>query len=146
MSSIKDLLKDLKADNMLVKSVETKEYREKVCEKCGKTMSSYHSLWRHKNKCLTDRRILPQCEKSGTINSEPLRVKVQDDHRNKIPILKLKWNGSMWQRDSSCEKWYYKMKLGRDLDNLIRKRAINEEVLNAYQKSYLQIYREMFTD
>ena len=105
-------------------------------------MSSYHSLWRHKKKCTSG------CHQ----NSEPSSVKIQAlaDHkrdcRNKIPILKLKWNGSTWQRDSRCEKWYYQMKLGRDLDNLVRKRAINEDVLNANQKSYLQMYRELFTD
>ena len=83
------------------------------------------------------------------INSEPSLkkdIKVQDDQKRRIPILKLKWNGSTWQRDNSCEKWYYQMKLGRDLDNLVRKRAINEDVLNATQKSYLQMYRELFTD
>ena len=64
----------------------------------------------------------------------------------RIPILKLKWNGTAWQRDNSCEKWYYQMKLGRDLDNLVRKRSINEDVLNSNQKSYLQMYRELFTD
>ena len=117
------------------------------CEKCGKTLSSYHSLWRHKTKCTSGYK--------RTLNSEPtyekgVKVQALADHkrdcRNKIPILKLKWNGSKWQRDTSCEKWYYQMKLGRDLDNLIQKRAINEEVLNANQKSYLQMYREMFTD
>ena len=71
MSSIKDLRKDLKADNMPVRSVENKENRRKACYKCGKTFS------RHKLDC-----------------------------RNKIPILKLKWNGSTWQRDNGCEKWY----------------------------------------
>ena len=134
MSSIKDLLKELKADNM--KSVEKKEDRRKSCEKCGKTLSCYHSLWRHKKICTYKRMI----------NSEPSHKKVQDDQKRRIPILKLKWNGSTWQRDNSCEKWYYQIKLGRDLDNLIQKRAINEEVLNANQKSYLQMYREMFTD
>ena len=142
MSSINDLLKDLKADNMSMKSVEKKEDRRKVCCKCGKTLSCYRSLWRHKKKCTSG------CHQ----NSEPSSVKIQAlaDHkrdcRNKIPILKLKWNGSAWQRDNSCEKWYDQMKLGRDLDNLIRKRAINEDVLNATQKSYLQMYREMITD
>ena len=136
MSSIKDLLKDLKADNMSTKSVEKKKWC--VCEKCGKTLSNYHSLWRHKKKFTSG------CHQ----DSEPSSVKIQDDHkrRNKIPILKLKWNGSAWQRVNSCEKLYYQMKLGRDLDNLIRKRAINEDVLNANQKSYLQMYRELFTD
>ena len=106
MSSIKDLLKDLKADNMSTKSVEKKKWC--VCEKCGKTLSNYHSLWRHKKKCTSG------CHQ----NSEPSSVKIQAlaDHkrdcRNKIPILKLKWNGSAWQRDNSCEKWYYQMKLG----------------------------------
>ena len=144
MSSIKDLLKDLKADNMSVKSAEKKEDRRKACEKCGKTLSSYQSLWRHKKKCTSGYK--------RTINSEPSYEKIQalTDHkldcRNKIPILKLRWNGSTWQRDKSCEKWYYQIKLGRDLDNLVRKRAINEDVLNANQKSYLQMYRELFTD
>ena len=138
MSSIKDLLKDLKADNMLMKSDDKKEDRRRSCEKCGKTLSCHRSLWQHKKKCTSG------CHQ----NLEPSSVKIQDDHkrRNKIPILKLKWNGSAWQRDNSCEKLYYQMKLGRDLDNLIRKRAINEDVLNANQKSYLQMYRELFTD
>ena len=157
MSAIKDLLKELKADNMPTRSVEKKKWY--VCEKCGKNLSNYHSLWRHKKKCTSNHvdglkeSILPRHEKvpSGaerTMNSEPSSVNIQDDHkrRNKIPILKLKWNGSSWQRDRSCEKWYYQMKLGRDLDNLVRKRAINEDVLNATQKSYLQMYREMFID
>ena len=161
MSSIKDLLKDLKADNMSTKNVEKKKWY--VCEKCGKTLSNYHSLWRHKKKCtsnhldgLTDREesILPQDEKitSGAkpLHEKSVNIQPPADHkrdcRNKIPILKLKWNGSAWQRVNSCEKLYYQMKLGRDLDNLVRKRAINEDVLNATQKSYLQMYREMFTD
>ena len=140
MSSIKDLLKDLKADNMLMKSDDKKEDRRRSCEKCGKTLSCHRLLWRHKKKCTS------RCHQ----NLEPSSVKVQDDHkrdcRNKIPILKLKWNGSAWQRVNSCEKLYYQMKLGRDLDNLVRKRAINEDVLNANQKSYLRMFREMFTD
>ena len=123
---------------MPAKGVVKKEGRRKSCEKCGKTLSCYHSLWRHKKKCTSG------CHQ----NSEPSSVKIQAVHkrRNEIPILKLKWNGSAWQRDNSCEKWYYQMKLGRDLDNLIRKRAINEDVLNANQKSYLRMFREMFTD
>ena len=186
---------------MSTKNIEKKKWY--VCEKCGKNLSNYHSLWRHKKKCTSNHvdglkeSILPRYEKvpsgaeqtmnsepssvkiqddqkrhnkipilklkwngsslqyekvpSGAkraANSEPSSVKIQDDHkrRNKIPILKLKWNGSSWQRDRSCEKWYYQMKLGRDLDNLVRKRAINENVLNATQKSYLQMYREMFID
>ena len=136
MSSIKDLLKDLKADNMPAKRVEKKDDRRKSCEKCGKTLSCYRSLWRHKKKCTS------RCHQ----NLEPSSVKVQDDQKRHIPILKLKWNGTVWQRDNRSEKWYYQMKLGRDLDNLIRKRAINEDVLNANQKSYLQMYRELFTD
>ena len=138
MSSIKGLLEELKADNMLMKSDDKKEDRRRSCEKCGKTLSCHRSLWRHKKKCTS------RCHQ----NLEPSSVKVQDDNkrRNKIPILKLKWNGSAWQRVNSCEKLYYQMKLGRDLDNLVRKRAINEDVLNATQKSYLQMYKEMFTD
>ena len=142
MSSIKDLLKDLKTDDMPARSFEKKEDRKKACEKCGKILSSYCSLWRHNKICTSGYK--------RTLNLEPKTyeksVKVQADHKRRIPILKLKWNGSKWQRDTSCEKWYYQMKLGRDLDNLIQKRAINEEVLNTNQKSYLQMYREMFTD
>ena len=138
MSSIKDLLKDLKTDDMPARSFEKKEDRKKACEKCGKILSSYCSLWRHNKICASGYK--------RTLNLEPSRVKVKDDQKHRIPILKLKWNGSKWQRDTSCEKWYYQMKLGRDLDNLIQKGAINKEVLNANQKSYLQMYREMFTD
>ena len=138
MSSIKDLLKDLKTDDMPARSFEKKEDRKKACEKSGKILSSYCSLWRHNKICTSGYK--------RTLNLEPSRVKVKDDQKHRIPILKLKWNGSKWQRDTSCEKWYYQMKLGRDLDNLIQKGAINEEVLNANQKSYLQMYREMFTD
>ena len=126
MSSIKDLLKDLKADDMPARSFEKKEDRKKACEKCGKILSSYCSLWRHNKICTSGYK--------RTLNLEPSSVMVKDDQKRRIPILKLKWNGSTWQRDISCEKWYYQIKLGRDLDNLIRKRAINEEVLNANQK------------
>ena len=136
MSSIKDLLKDLKADNMLMKSDDKKEDRRRSCEKCGKTLSCHRSLWRHKKKCTS------RCHQ----NLEPSSVKVQDDQKHRIPILKLKWNGTVWQRDNRSEKWYYQMKLGRDLDNLVRKRAICEDVLNATQKSYLQMYRQLFID
>ena len=138
MSSIKDLLKDLKADDMPARSFEKKEDRKKACERCGKILSSYCSLWRHNKICTSGYK--------QTLNLEPSSVMVKDDQKRRIPILKLKWDGSKWQRNTSCEKWYYQMKLGRDLDNLIQKRAINEEVLNANQKSYLQMYREMFTD
>ena len=54
MSSIKDLLKDLKADNMLMKSDDKKEDRRRSCEKCGKTLSCYHSLWRRKRNVQVD--------------------------------------------------------------------------------------------
>ena len=134
MSAIKDLLKELKADNMPTRSVEKKKWY--VCEKCGKTLSCNHSLWRHKKICTYKR----------TIDSESSSIKVHHDQKRRIPILKLKWNGSAWQRDDKCEKWYYQMKLGRDLDNLVRKREINEDVLNATQKSYLQMYRKLFID
>ena len=121
-----------------MKSDDKKEDRRRSSEKCGKTLSCHRSLWRHKKKCTS------RCHQNLELSS----VKIQDDQtrRNKIPILKLKWNGSAWQRDNSWEKWQYQMKLGRDLDNLIRKIAINEDVLNATQKSYLQMYRKLFTN
>ena len=135
MSSIKDLLKDLKADNMPTRSVEKKEdRRKKDLLKDLKADMPTRSVEKKGDR----RKACCKCGKAFSHHKQ--------DCRDKIPILKLKWNGSLWQRDNSCEKWYYQMKLGRDLDNLIRKRAINEDVLNATQKSYLQMYREMFID
>ena len=51
-----------------------------VCDDCGKNLSSYKTLWRHKKTCkskdgLRDEILFPQYGKSGAkraTNSEPL--------------------------------------------------------------------------
>ena len=44
MSSIKDLLKDIKADNIRTRNVEKEEDRRKACCKRGKTFSQHNRV------------------------------------------------------------------------------------------------------
>ena len=96
---------------------EEEETRKKVsCKACGKVLSQYSALHRHKKH---------HC-KAG------------------IPILKLEWNGSTWVK--SDNRFYYRLQLGRNLYNLIEKGAIKDDVLNCAQRKYVNMYKMLFSE
>ena len=68
-------------------------------------------------------------------------------HCNRVPTLKLQWDGESWKRVSAGdEKLYYRVRLGRDLCNLIDRDAIKEDVLNSTQAEYVAMYRQLFSE
>ena len=81
-----------------------------TCVKCCKCFTTFRNLTRHK---------LYYCK---------------NDSEKKVPIFKLKWDGKVWKTVGSSTTSLYRIKLGRELDNLINKHAINEDVLNSVQK------------
>ena len=100
-----------------------KSRKSHTCVKCHKCFTYLRNLSRHK---------LYYCK---------------NDSGRKVPILKLKWDGKVWKTMRSCSTiMLYHIKLGRELDNLIKKHAINEDVLNSVQKDYLTMYRKLFDD
>ena len=99
-----------------------KSRKSYTCVKCRKCFTTLRNLSRHK---------LYYCK---------------NDSRRKVPILKLKWDGKVWKTMSCSTIMLYRIKLGHELDNLIKKHAINEEVLNSVQKDYLTMYRKRFDD
>ena len=96
---------------------EEEETRKKVsCKACGKVLSQYSALHRHKKH---------HC-------------------KARIPILKLEWNGSTWVK--SDNRFYYRLQLGRNLYNLIEKGAIKDDVLNCTQRKYVNMYKSLFSE
>ena len=61
--------------------------------------------------------------------------------RHVEPII-LKWNGKSWETKST--NVHYKMNLGRDLSDLLQRRAIKEEALNSKQRDYIRMYNSLF--
>ena len=96
--------------------IRCKEER-RVCKVCGKAYSKFYSLARHR---------LYHC------------------NATELSTLKLKWNGESWKVDD--ERLFYRIKLGRDLANLIAKGTIKEDVLNATQVDLVMMYRKLFNE
>ena len=98
-------------------SIRREETRNKVvCKPCGKVLSQFSALYRHKKH---------HC-------------------KARIPILKLEWNGSTWVK--SDNRFYYRLQLGRNLYNLIEKGAIKDDVLNCAQRKYVNMYKSLFSE
>ena len=87
-----------------------------VCKPCGKVLSQFSALYRHKKH---------HC-------------------KARIPILKLEWNGSTWVK--SDNRFFYRLQLGRNLYNLIEKGAIKDDVLNCAQRKYVNMYKSLFSE
>ena len=88
-----------------------------TCSECGKTYKRYSNLSRHKSY---------HCKNA-----------------TKIPILKIKWSGETWKKVDRSKLILYHIKLGYQSDKLIKKGAIDEDVLNCTQKEYLHMYRNL---
>ena len=98
-------------------SIRREETRNKVsCKACGKVLSQFSALYRHKKH---------HC-------------------KARIPILKLEWNGSTWVK--SDNRFFYRLQLGRNLYNLIEKGAIKDDVLNCAQRKYVNMYKSLFSE
>ena len=61
-----------------------------TCNNCGKTLSSYKSLWRHKNSCMSIPRSLPISEygngKREKVDADIFNT-IDPQHRNSIPVV-----------------------------------------------------------
>ena len=88
-----------------------------TCSKCGKTFKRYDNLSRHKSY---------HCKNA-----------------TKVPILKIKWDGETWKVMNHSKLILYHIKLGYQLDKLIKNETINEDVLNCTQKKHLCLYRQL---
>ena len=91
-----------------------------TCSKCGKTFKSYHNVSRHETF---------HCKKA-----------------TKLPILKMKWDGETWKVMDRSKLVLYHIKLGYQLDKLIKNETISEDVLNGTQKNHFCLYRKLVHD
>ena len=105
------------------------------CEKCEKTLSSYHSLWRHKKTCKND------LKRKRNDDDEQVPVKIK---ANNIPSndKTLRWNGSCWKTEN--ESLRYQLNLGRDLTSILERRALNENEFNDMQKESINMYKALY--
>ena len=60
--------------------------------------------------------------------------------------ITLKWNGNSWQSIDGIKNRLYRINLGRDLDNLLKKHAIREDVLTCRQMENVLMYRKLFNE
>ena len=88
-----------------------------TCGKCGKTFKSFSNLNRHESY---------YCK-----------------NIKKVPILQMKWDGKNWKVMDRSKLLLYHIKLGYELDKLIRNKAVKEDVLNCTQKEYLSMYQKL---
>ena len=150
------------------------------CDRCGKGLASYQSLWNHKQRCgkakcekcgadfsrldVLTRHMIYHCKektagemkkigkfidgsdvtlKSGynDIKEEQSVTSGSSKSANKVT---LKWDGDSWQSIDGVKHQLYRINLGRDLDNLLKKHAIREDVLTCRQIENLNMYRKLF--
>ena len=55
----------------------------------------------------------------------------------------MKWDGKNWKVMDRSKLLLYHIKLGYELDKLIRNKTIKEDVLNCTQKEYLSMYQKL---
>ena len=87
-----------------------------ICKACGKLFARLDGLYRHKTY---------HC-------------------KARISTLKLEWNGDTWLKSEN--RVYNRLQIGRNLFNLIEKKAIKEDVLNCAQREYVNMYKSLFSE
>ena len=126
--------------------------KKRVCIYCGKTLSSYQTLWRHKKTCKTkesQNQHLCICgEKFLTYESfcqhQKICSRAINAHKFTAADTKfvLEWNGSSWETKDSETR--YQLNLGRDFSTLTDNGAIQKDRLNTRQKECIQMYHSLF--
>ena len=126
--------------------------KKRICMYCGKTLSSYQTLWRHKKTCKTkesQNQHLCICgEKFLTHESfcqhQEICSRAINAHKFTAADTKLvlEWNGSSWETKDSETR--YQLNLGRDFSTLTDNGAIQKDRLNTRQKECIQMYHSLF--
>ena len=62
----------------------------------------------------------------------------------RVPCIQLKWDGKSWKTQNRDIR--YQLNLGRDLNSLVERGAIKEDTLNARQKYFIRMYKDLFLD
>ena len=154
---------DIKTEDNYEQSKDTEKKNSYICETCGKKLSSYNYLMRHKRtKCNKSRNKCDVCGATFSFFNTLIRHKlVHCDQRSsnssssssssrgsgrEAITLHLKWDGESWAINNVIERnLYYRVRLGRDLHNLLDKQAIKEESLNYSQVECVSMYRKLFS-
>ena len=78
-----------------------------MCNNCGKNLSSYKSLWRHKKSCMSIPRSLPISEhgngKRGKVDDDDIFNTIDSHHRNSIPVVSEKNGRFVVEKDGKMQ-------------------------------------------
>ena len=134
-----------------------------ACTSCDKVLASSQSLWNHRQRCkmhycercnikFTRKASLLRHINEGRckgVKTKPVYTCKRMQHASctklkKVIRLTFKWDGDSWRSSDNLPNELYKVQLGRDLDNLIKKGAIKEDVLTCRQIENVNLYRKLF--
>ena len=132
--------------------MDVQKSKKRVCMKCGKTLSSAQTLWRHKKTCKADgiqNQHLCLCgAKFLTYESfnQHQEIYSQAINAHKFTAadtkLVLEWNGTSWETKDNEPR--YRLNLGRDLSTLVENGVIQKDRLNTNQKECIRMYYSLF--
>ena len=124
------------------KMARIKQTKRRSCDSCGKSLACRSALCRHKKTCKKVGSKAVQSSLAKVVKDAELPVRSLT--RDKGINLCLKWNGKFWE--TRAKNMHCQISIGRDLSNLLDKRAIKEDALNCTQKEYIQMYKSLFLD
>ena len=105
------------------------------CEKCEKTLSSNHSLWRHKKTCKNGLKR----KRSDEDEHAPVKIKADNIPSNDKTLT---WNGKSWKTEN--ESLRFQLNLGRDLSSILERGALSENDFNDMQNESINMYKALF--
>ena len=114
------------------------------CNDCKKLLKSKRTLRKHMIRCKEKGCVCKVCGKAYSKFDSLARHKLYHCNASELSTLNLKWNGESWKVDD--ERLFYRIKLGRDLANLIGTGTIKVDVLNATQVDLVMMYRKLFNE
>ena len=127
------------------KTCAKKIYTNKLIAGSGYKWESGKLIHDSKNQSSVDCEFMESTDESipkdraGSSRSAGISQKTKNAIR-----LTLKWDGESWRSTDTLANQLYKVKLGRDIDNLLKKGAIREDVLSCRQIENLNMYRKLF--